>query len=201
MMNYLFKLSDNLKKSGFDKEASKIDVILKEAFDVADVSGWFRKKYNQLKEKFNRKEKAKGTPEAVEADAEYEEERTDALEEILEKKEVGPPEKQLYYWYTHPFESGCPVCASRHGLLRTLAEWRTLGFPGRTNSSCIKTPRCNCFLIRLKPGGIPGSAKNEDGAFDISNLIGLQPDGSVRNMQQGAMFTAEQHFNNNMEES
>lgn len=201
MINYLLKLSMDLKKSGFNKEAAEVNIILKEAFSFGDVSGWFRDKYNKLKEKFNRKKQTEKTPKAGEAAKEYKEEVKNTFEDILQKKESGPPEQRLYLWYTHPFESGCPICSSRNGQMRTLVQWRALGFPGRANAACIKKPNCNCFLIRLQPGGMPNIATNDDGEFNIADLIGLQPDNSVRNMQQGAMFTAEQHFNNNMEQS
>ena len=201
MINHLFKLSMDLRKSGFYKEASDVDTILKEAFEWSDVGSWFKKQYNKLKEKFNRKRETQGTPEGPEAAEEYKETAKDALEEVLQEKESGPPEQRLYYWYTHAFESGCQVCASRHGRLRTLAQWRSLGFPGRNNTSCLLSPRCNCFLIRVQPGGTPGAAMNDDGKFNVADLIGLQSDNSARNMQQGAMFTAEQYFNNNMDQS
>lgn len=196
MINYLFKLSRDLNESGFEKEAYEINLIIKEALEWGDITGWFKKQYNKLKDRFNKKEEAKNTPQAAETEREYETVREDALEEMLQRKESGPPEEQLYFWYTHPFESGCPVCASRHGQTRTLAQWRALGFPGRSNGACIKRPNCNCLLIRIKPGGVPNIARNDDGAFDISDLIGIGEDNTKKNMQQGPMFTGEQFFNN-----
>jgi|19_taG_2_1085344.scaffolds.fasta_scaffold00640_4 hypothetical protein len=199
MINHLLKLSRDLRHSGFYKESEDVDFLIKEAFGVGDIASWFRDKYNKLKSKFNRKKETEGTPQAEEASQEYRQEQRDSFEEVLQRKESGPPEGRLYFWYTHPFEAGCQICASRHGQLRTLAQWRSLGFPGRSNSSCIKSPNCNCFLIRVQPGGTPNVATNDDGKFNISDLIGIGEDNTKKNMQQGPMFTGEQFFNNSGE--
>ena len=196
MINYLFKLSRDLDESGFKKEACEVNLIIKEALEWGDVAGWFKTKYNFIKNLFNKKEQAKNTERAAETEEEYTEAKNDVFEEMLQRKESGPPEQRLYFWYTHPFEAGCPVCASRHGQMRTLTQWRELGFPGRSNGACIKRPNCNCLLIRIKPGGVPNIARNDDGAFDISDLIGIGEDNTKKNMQQGPMFTGEQFFNN-----
>jgi len=54
-------------------------------------------------------------------------------------------EAKQFMWVTSGRTNVCPSCEPRHGNIRTMAQWKSLGLPGSGNLICAE--ECNCQLV------------------------------------------------------
>lgn len=179
----LAQLADELDRRRFLEEADRIDAIIREAAVWDRISNFMRRKYQKLRQLFQKK---RSLPTESEDAKPQEEEADKRLNDMLQQKQTGPAEERLYVWFCHRYPNACTPCKSRHGRMRTLTQWRSEGVPG--SAICAKS-MCECQLVIMGPQGIAQPANDEDIA---ANSIGAREDGTLENMNQG--FTLEPFF-------
>lgn len=181
-MNCLLKLAylaDELDRRNMKNEADQVDKIIRVAVDLPRISDWLRKQYNKLRILFSKK-----------PNKEYGTAAADRLDDMLRRKQSGPPDDRIFLWFCQRFPNSCENCNKRHGRMRTLRQWRVEGLPG---SNCTKN-NCACLLVPLLPSGTlsPNIVQTTDDADIAANTIGLREDNSTLNLQQG--FVLEPFF-------
>jgi hypothetical protein len=178
----LVRLADELDRRGMLREANQVDLLIRTAVEWPRLSSWLRKQYERLRGLFAKKKKVPG------AAQEYEAAAADRLDDMLRRKQSGPPEERVFLWFCQRFPNSCSACNDRHGRMRTMRQWRAEGLPG---PGVCEHQNCACHLVQLGPGG--AVQMDEDGDF-AANMVGLREDGSGHNMNQG--FTLEPFFSN-----
>jgi hypothetical protein len=176
----LARLADGLDRRGMLREADEVDRIIRLAIAWPGVRGWLRKQYDRLRRLFSKK---RTDPAAAK---EYDSTAANRLDDMLRRKQGGPPEERVFLWFCQRFPNSCPTCSGRHGRLRTLRQWRAEGLPGPL---VCERDDCACHLVPLLPGG--AAQMDEDGDV-AANMIGLQEDNRGYNMNQG--FSLEPFF-------
>lgn len=172
----LVRLADELDRRGFVEEADRIDAILREAALWDRISNFMKKKYQKLRQLFQKK---RTLPAESEEAKPQEEEADKRLNDMLQRKQTGPAEERLYVWFCHQYPNACEPCTSRHGRMRTMTQWRVEGLPG--SAVCTKS-MCECQLVAMGPQGVAQPAHDQDIA---ANSIGTREDGTLENMNQG----------------
>lgn len=182
----LVRLADELDRRGMLREADEVDRIIRTAIEWPRIGPWLRRQYERLRQLFSRKQTNPGAAKAYDAAA------ANRLDDMLRRKQSGPPDERVYLWFCHRYPNSCEPCSGRHGRMRTLRQWRAEGVPGP--GVCQQT-RCECRLIPLMPGGAlpPGGAAQMDEDGDIAaNITGLRENNSGYSMNQG--FALEPFF-------
>jgi len=177
----LVRLADDLDGRGMFREADQVDHIIKHAIEWSRMGGWLRKQYERLRRLFSRK---KSKPSMAK---EYDTAAGTRLDDMLRKKQSGPPDERIFLWFCNRFPNSCLSCADRHGRVRTLRQWRAEGLPGP--AVCEKGDGCRCRLVQMGPGG--AIQTDEDGNF-MAATVGLREDNSGSSMNQG--FSLEPFF-------
>jgi len=179
----LVRLADEFDKRGMLREANQVDRIITLAVEWPRVTGWLRKQYERLRQLFSKKKTDPG------AAKEYDVASADRLDDMLRRKQSGPPDERVFLWFCQRFPNSCHSCNGRHGRMRTLRQWRAEGLPG--TAVCEKT-ECACYLVPLTPGGAPPPVQMDEDGDIAAGIIGLREDGSGANMNQG--FVLEPFF-------
>lgn len=170
----LVRLADELDRRGMFREADQIDHLIRCAVTWPRMGDWLRKQYERLRHLFSKKKSKPGMA------REYDAAAGTRLDDMLRRKQSGPPDERIFLWFCNRFPNSCPSCVGRHGRVRTLRQWRAEGVPGP--AVCEKGDGCRCRLVQMGPGG--AMQMDEDGDF-AAGLIGLREDGSGPNMNQG----------------
>ena len=179
IMASLEVLAESLDALGLPEAADEVSgLMLRTAMDPF-MAQWLRHKYERLNALYDKRKS--GTSED---EKEYTEAAKEGLDDVLQKKEEGPPDERLYVWFCLKSTGTCGTCRARHGRIRSMNKWRAEGLPGP--GVCEKT-RCGCTLLPLRPGGAmpAGVAGLADDGDMAAGLIGLRQDNSAENMQQG----------------
>lgn len=182
----LVRLADEFDRRGMPREADQVDRIIRLAIAWPRIGDWLHRQYEKLRRLFSKKKADPG------AAKEYDAASADRLDDMLRRKQSGPPDERIFLWFCHRFPNSCHPCGDRHGRMRTLRQWRAEGPPG---PNVCEKDECECYLVPLAPGGAlpPGGPvqMDEDGNI-AAGIIGLQEDGSGHNMNQG--FVLEPFF-------
>lgn len=176
----LVRLADELDRRGMLREADEVDRIVRLAVGWPDVRDWLRRQYERLRRLFSRK---RTDPAAAK---EYDAAAANRLDDMLRRKQAGPPDERVFLWFCQQFPNSCQTCRGRHGRMRTLRQWREDGLPGPL---VCERDSCACRLVPLMPGGV--AQMDEDGDV-AANMVGLQEDSSGHSMNQG--FALEPFF-------
>lgn len=183
IMASLEALAESLDALGLPEAADEISgLMLRTAMDPF-LAQWLRHKHERLNALYNKRKSGTSKDEK-----EYTEAAKEELDDVLRKKEEGPPEERLYVWFCLKMPGSCSMCRARHGRIRSMNRWRSEGLPGP--GVCEKS-RCGCTLLPLRPGGampsgVAGLADDGEATGDaVAGLIGLRQDNSAENMQQG----------------
>lgn len=179
-LTLLVHLADELDRRGMLWEADEVDHIVRLAVGGPDVRDWLRRQYERLRRLFSRKKTDPGAAKTYDAAA------ANRLDDMLRRKQSGPPDERVFLWFCQQFPNSCPACRGRHGRMRTMRQWRGEGLPGPM--VCEKDD-CACHLVPLLPGGV--AQMDEDGDI-MANITGLQEDSSGHSMNQG--FALEPFF-------
>lgn len=180
----LVRLADELDRRGMLREADEVDRIVRLAVDWPRIGAWLKRQYERLRRLFSKKQKNPG------AAQEYDAAAANRLDDMLRRKQSGPPDERVFLWFCNRFPNSCQSCRNRHGRMRTMRQWRLEGLPGP--SVCEKN-NCACYLVPLAPGGAAaGPVQMNEDADLAAGIVGLREDGSGRDMHQG--FTLEPFF-------
>ena len=92
----------------------------------------------------------------------------DALQRAQQNlaRELGEDETTRYFWHAIGHNS-CGDCTSRHGRIKTLAEWRRIGLPQQGTTVCGR--RCKCTLIQVDRARRLFGAQDDDGLARMAN--------------------------------
>lgn len=186
-LRLLVRLADEFDRRGMPLEANQVDRIIRIAVAQSRMAEWLRRQYGRLRRLFAKKKANPGTS------GEYDAAAAHRLDDMLRRKQSGPPDERIFLWFCQRFPNSCQACGDRHGRMRTLRQWRAEGTPGP--AVCAKG-ECACRLVPLAPGGaLPSNPPqmDEDGDF-AAGAVGLREDGSGHNMNQG--FALEPFFSN-----
>jgi len=175
-LSALVRLADDLDRRGMLCEADEVDRIIR----LAGIRDWLRKQYERLRGLFSKKKSDPG------AAKEYDAAAANRLDDMLRRKQSGPPEERVFLWFCERFPNSCETCRGRHGRMRTLRQWRAEGLPG---PMVCEKDNCACHLVPLAPGGV--AQMDEDGDI-MANITGLREDNSGYSMNQG--FALEPFF-------
>lgn len=181
LLNSLRRLASRLVDAGEYKTADEVRGLMCRAVATSPyVERWLKRKYDRLQTLHERRRSSMKKQD----EEEYADAATEHLDDMLRRRETGPPDERLYAWFCLQTADSCGPCRARHGKIRTLRQWRTEGMPGP--QVCAK-PDCGCALFPLRPGGTaPAGVRrlNDDGDA-AAGMIGLRQDNSAENMQQG----------------
>lgn len=172
-LHALVRLADEFDRRGMSLEADQVDHIIRLAIAWPRIGDWLHRQYEKLRRLFSKKKTDPG------AAKEYDAASADRLDDMLRRKQSGPPDERIYLWFCNRFPNSCHPCRSRHGRMRTLRQWRVEGLPG---PQVCKNNKCACYLVPMAPGG--SIQMDEDGDI-AAGIIGLQEDSSGHNMNQG----------------
>lgn len=182
----LAHLADEFDRRGMLREADEIDRIIRLAVEWPRIGAWLHKQYERLRQLFSRKKK---DPSAAQ---EYDAAAANRLDDMLRRKQSGPPDERVFLWFCNRFPHSCNTCRKRHGRMRTMRQWRGEGLPG---PSVCEKDNCACYLVALAPGGmLTGPVQMNEDADLAAGIIGLREDNSGRDMHQG--FVLEPFFSN-----
>jgi hypothetical protein len=181
-LHALTSLADKLDKQGLLHEANEVDGLIKLAVAWPRITEWLHKQYEHLRQLFSKKKNNPGVAQ------EYDTAAANKLDDMLRRKQSGPPNERIFLWFCNQFPNSCQTCHSRHGRMRTLIQWKTEGMPG---PAVCEKDNCACYLVPMAPGGAlaPGGPvqMDEDGNV-AAGIIGLREDNSGQNMNQGFML-------------
>ena len=186
----LIILADALDRRGLFAEANQVDGILHVALDWSGMGQWLRRKYDKMRALFQRRQQDST------AEKEYGEAAKESLDDILRRKQAGPPDERIFLWYCNRFRESCPNCIRRHGRMRTLRQWRSEGLP---SSSVCQRGQCACRLVALGPGGVltPGGiVQMTEDKDEFLGLSGLQENSLTSNMGGQGGFALEPFYSN-----